>query len=136
MSKWGGWPASGFGGRLKRLREAAGLTQEQLAERAGCNQFTVAKLEGGRQEPAWPLVLQLADALGVSTEEFRSRGDEPDTAPRRRGRPPKQKADGQPPPAPPAPPPAEDLDGQAEAGPAASTGAKLKRQRARRPKGT
>jgi transcriptional regulator with XRE-family HTH domain len=87
MTKQGGWPPSGFGGRLKRLREAAGLTQEQVAERAGCNQFTVAKLEGGRQEPAWPLVLQLADALGVSTEEFRARGDEPEPAPPRRGRP-------------------------------------------------
>jgi transcriptional regulator with XRE-family HTH domain len=92
MSTWGGWPPSGFGGRLKRLREAAGLTQEQMAERAGCNQFTVAKLEGGKQEPAWPLVLQLADALGVATDEFRMRGDEPELGPRRRGRPTKQPA--------------------------------------------
>jgi transcriptional regulator with XRE-family HTH domain len=87
MPKWGGWPPSGFGGRLKRLREAAGLTQEQMAERACCNQFTIAKLEAGKQEPAWPLVLQLADALGVATDEFRLRGDEPEPAPARRGRP-------------------------------------------------
>jgi hypothetical protein len=59
-----------------------------MAERAGCTPFTVAKLEAGKQEPAWPLVLQLADALGVSTEEFRLRGDEPGPEnPRRRGRP-------------------------------------------------
>jgi transcriptional regulator with XRE-family HTH domain len=89
MTKQGGWPPSGFGGRLKRLREAAGLTQGQMAERAGCNQFTVAKLEAGRQEPAWPLVLQLADALGVSTEEFRAQQGEPAPEPPRRGRPPK-----------------------------------------------
>jgi hypothetical protein len=78
---------------------------------------------------------QLADALGVSTEEFRSRGDEPDVAPPRRGRPPKPKAEGMPPPAPPATPPAEDLGGQAESGPAATRGPKPRRPRARRPKG-
>jgi XRE family transcriptional regulator, fatty acid utilization regulator len=135
MTRQGGWPASGFGGRLRALREAAGLTQLQLGDRAGCHTMTIAKLEAGTQEPAWPLVLQLADALGVSTEEFRSRGHEPDVAPPRRGRPPKQKAEGKPPPATPAAPPAEDLEGQAEAGPAATRGAKPRRPRAQRPKG-
>jgi DNA-binding XRE family transcriptional regulator len=89
MSKIGGWPPTGFGVRLRALREQAGLTQGALAERAGCNPFTVAKLEGGRQEPAWPLVLALARALGVSCEAFNGAvAGEPAQA-RPRGRPPK-----------------------------------------------
>jgi transcriptional regulator with XRE-family HTH domain len=86
MTKWGGWPPSGFGGRLKTLREAAGLTQQQIAERAGCNQFTVAKLEAGRQEPAWPLVRALARALGVTCAAFDVPDGEPVPEPERRPR--------------------------------------------------
>jgi transcriptional regulator with XRE-family HTH domain len=74
MTKQGGWPPSGFSARLKAEREKAGLTQKQLAEKAGCNVFTVAKLERGSQEPAWPLVLALAKALGVDCTAF---GDGP-----------------------------------------------------------
>jgi DNA-binding XRE family transcriptional regulator len=70
MSKKGGWEPTGFGGRLKSLREAAGLSQQQLAERAGCNKFTVAKLEAGKQEPAWPLVLAICAALDVTCQAF------------------------------------------------------------------
>lgn len=70
MSKQGGWPSTGFGSRLRALRERAGLTQPGLAEKAGCNKFTVAKLERGTQEPAWPLVLALAKALGVECTAF------------------------------------------------------------------
>jgi len=70
MTKQGGWPASGFGQRLKELREARGLTGQQLAEAAGCHMMTISKLERGTQEPAWPLVLALCKALGVSCEAF------------------------------------------------------------------
>jgi transcriptional regulator with XRE-family HTH domain len=87
VSKIGGWPPTGFGGRLRALRERAGLTQRELADKAGCNPFTVAKLEGGFQEPAWPLVLALARALGVSCAAFD--GEAPGGPPkaRPRGRP-------------------------------------------------
>jgi len=70
MTKQGGWPPTGFGGRLRALRTQAGLSQRQLADQAGCNVFTVAKLERGVQEPAWPLVLVLARALGVTCMAF------------------------------------------------------------------
>jgi DNA-binding XRE family transcriptional regulator len=77
MSKRGGWEPTGFGARLKVLREAAGLSQPELAEKAGCHKFTVSKMERGTQEPAWPLVLTLCDALGVTCEEFRRAPGEP-----------------------------------------------------------
>lgn len=70
MTKRGGWAPSGFGERLQALRERAGLTQGELGAKAGCHSFTVSKLERGEQEPAWPLVLALAKALGVGVNEF------------------------------------------------------------------
>jgi hypothetical protein len=43
-----------FGARLKELREAAGLTQLELADRAGVNRFTVAKLDQDQTIPSPP----------------------------------------------------------------------------------
>jgi transcriptional regulator with XRE-family HTH domain len=136
MTKLGGWgESSGFAVRLRVLREGRGLYQGQLAERAGTTQSTVAKLEAGTQEPAWPLVIALAEALGATPNDFLPRAGEKAPPPLKRGRPAKPKAAGTRPPAPPAPPLAEDLEDQAEAGPAATRVAKPKRPRARRPKG-
>jgi transcriptional regulator with XRE-family HTH domain len=59
-----------FGPRLKELREAVGLTQSQLAERAGLHRQGIVKLERGEREPAWGTVLALMDALGVSCQAF------------------------------------------------------------------
>jgi transcriptional regulator with XRE-family HTH domain len=92
MTKQGGWPATGFGRRLKEVREARGLSQQQLADQAGLHLMTVSKLERGVQEPAWPLVLALASALGASCEDFRGAPSPPTSAEkpaRPRGRPPK-----------------------------------------------
>jgi transcriptional regulator with XRE-family HTH domain len=61
-----GW----FAGRLRELREAAGLTQQQLAEKAGLTREGVAQLETGRREPAWRTVVSLCRALGTSCEAF------------------------------------------------------------------
>jgi transcriptional regulator with XRE-family HTH domain len=70
MSESKRWPPSGFAGRLKQLREQGGLTQAQLAEQAGCHPMTLAKLERGVHEPAWPLVLALAKALDIEVGDF------------------------------------------------------------------
>jgi transcriptional regulator with XRE-family HTH domain len=79
-----------FAGRLKELREKAGITQQELAEKAGVHKLTVAKLEQGIREPTWETALALADSLGVSCEVLRQRsGATPET---RMGRPPKAEA--------------------------------------------
>src|SRR5579871_1118892 len=97
MTKQGGWESTGFAGRLRTVREQAGLSQRQLADRAGCNVFTLSKLERGTQEPAWPLVLALARALGVDCTAFQPTGDEPPgEAPRPRGRPKRDDGQGEP----------------------------------------
>jgi transcriptional regulator with XRE-family HTH domain len=83
---------TGFAQRLRELREAAGLTQQQLAERAGLHPFSVAKLEQGVQEPTWPTVLDLAGALGVSVGAFVYEGRTRLAPKRPRGRPSKPKS--------------------------------------------
>ena len=70
-----------FGGRLRRLREAAGLTQEELASRAGLTAKAVSALERGERKRPYPhTVRSLADALGLTEEE---RGDLQSAIPRR-----------------------------------------------------
>jgi transcriptional regulator with XRE-family HTH domain len=80
--------ASEFGNRLRELREAAGLTQRQLAEQAGLHLQGVVKLERGEREPAWSTLLALAKALGVSVAAFAEKATTQATK-RSRGRPPK-----------------------------------------------
>lgn len=59
-----------FGAHLRRLRDAAGLTQEELAERAGLTAKAISDLERGRRRHPYPhTVRSLADALGLSEEE-------------------------------------------------------------------
>src|SRR5690348_9727462 len=62
-------PDLSFGTRLKRHRAAAGLSQEELAERAGLGVRTISNLERGVSR--WPYagtVALLAEALGLDEE--------------------------------------------------------------------
>lgn len=59
-----------FGSLLRRYRSAAGLTQEELAERAGISPRAISALErGDRRSPHRDTVAQLADALALSPAE-------------------------------------------------------------------
>jgi predicted ATPase/DNA-binding XRE family transcriptional regulator len=59
-----------FGTRLRRLREAAGLTQEELAVQAGLSRNAVGALERGLRKRPYPhTVRSLAHALELSGEE-------------------------------------------------------------------
>jgi transcriptional regulator with XRE-family HTH domain len=59
-----------FAGHLRRLREAAGVTQEELAERAGLTAKGISALErGDRRRPYPATVRALADALDLSSDE-------------------------------------------------------------------
>jgi transcriptional regulator with XRE-family HTH domain len=81
---------TGFATRLRELREAAGLTQVQLAERAGLHLHGLTKLEQGDRAPSWSTVLALAEALGVECTAFIKPTHSEQVAPKRgRGRPPK-----------------------------------------------
>lgn len=69
---------SAFGRRLRALRDAAGMTQQELADAAGIHIITVSKLERGKIDPSWTVVLAVATALGVRPNDFEE--DEPTTA--------------------------------------------------------
>ena len=56
--------------RLKDVRQRKALTQQQLADRAGVNRVTIARIEGGKDEPFPTTVRKVADALGVEPEEL------------------------------------------------------------------
>lgn len=53
------------GARLRQLRLARRLTQEQLAERAGLSDKFLGELERGRGNPTLTTLAALSDALGV-----------------------------------------------------------------------
>lgn len=62
-----------FGSRLRRLRESAALSQEELAERAGLTAAAVGALERGARKRPFPHTLQsLAEALRLTDEERRA----------------------------------------------------------------
>jgi transcriptional regulator with XRE-family HTH domain len=56
--------------RLKDVRQRKALTQQQLADRAGVNRVTIARIEGGKDEPFPTTVRKVADALGVEPEDL------------------------------------------------------------------
>jgi transcriptional regulator with XRE-family HTH domain len=66
-----------FGGRLRELREAAGLTQQALADLAGMHRQGVNKLEMGEREPTWASVKALCRALGVRCTAFEDEAPPP-----------------------------------------------------------
>lgn len=54
-----------FGRQVRRLREAAGMSQEVLADRAGLHRTYVSSLERGQRNVGLDNILSLANALGV-----------------------------------------------------------------------
>jgi len=69
-----GQPVTSFAVLLRHHRQAAGLTQEELAEAAGLNPHTISDLERRHaQKPHAKTVRLLADALdltGLAGEQF------------------------------------------------------------------
>ena len=56
---------------IRRLREAAGLTQEKLAEAAGVSPLSIRNIETGRTcNPTVRTLAAIARALGVSTDNL------------------------------------------------------------------
>jgi transcriptional regulator with XRE-family HTH domain len=57
--------------RLKTERRKAGLTQEELAKRAGVGVATIARLEGQEiDEPRVSTLRKLADALEIQVKDL------------------------------------------------------------------
>lgn len=58
-----------FGDWLKARRKALDLTQEELAQRAGCSIFALRKIESGERRPSKQLAGLLAAALQISDDD-------------------------------------------------------------------
>ena len=56
--------------RIRRLRfDHDEMTQEELANRAGCTRQTIIALEQGKYVPSIALAFQIARAFGVALED-------------------------------------------------------------------
>jgi transcriptional regulator with XRE-family HTH domain len=59
-----------FGNRLRRMRKAKKLSQEELAHRAGCDVSTIGRIERGEKSPRLALLHSLAETFGTSVSDL------------------------------------------------------------------
>jgi transcriptional regulator with XRE-family HTH domain len=59
-------PRAVFGQRIRDLRKARGLSQEELAHRAGIHPTYLGGIERGERNPALLNISRVAGALGLS----------------------------------------------------------------------
>lgn len=59
-----------LGQRVRRLRNAAGLSQDALAGAAGIGRETLVRLENGEQRPRFKTLGAVAKALGMGVSEL------------------------------------------------------------------
>lgn len=57
--------AHSIGARIRAVREAAGISQQALADRVGATAPTISRLEAGSLMPTVTTVVALAAAMGV-----------------------------------------------------------------------
>ncbi len=56
--------------RLAEVRQAKGMTQEQLSAATGVHRVTIARIETGEASPMAKTLKRLADALGVAMDDL------------------------------------------------------------------
>jgi transcriptional regulator with XRE-family HTH domain len=59
-----------FGAVVRAKRKSLGLSQEKLAERAGCDRQSINRVENAAYSPSLDRVFKLADALGMSLSDL------------------------------------------------------------------
>jgi transcriptional regulator with XRE-family HTH domain len=59
-----------FAGNLKYYLEMHGMSQSELAERAGLDQGSISRYASASQLPGIKAVVNIANALGVSMDEL------------------------------------------------------------------
>lgn len=65
-----------LGEAIRQLRQQAGLSQEQLAERATTDFTQVGGVERGVRNPSYATLVRFAAALGTSVSEITSLAEE------------------------------------------------------------
>ncbi len=56
--------------RIKELRQARGLSQERLADQAGCDRTYIGMLERKLGNPSLQVLAAIAEALGIPVDEL------------------------------------------------------------------
>jgi putative transcriptional regulator len=56
--------------KVRKLRNQAKLTQEQLAEKLGVTRQTIISIEKGKYVPSLPLALKMGRVFGRQVEEI------------------------------------------------------------------
>lgn len=69
-----------LGERIKKLRQAAGLTQKQVGEKGGFDKTMLSKIEHHNQNPSLELLRRVARGIGCSVVDLL---DEEDKRPRK-----------------------------------------------------
>jgi XRE family transcriptional regulator, regulator of sulfur utilization len=59
-----------FGNRVRTIRRASNITQEDAAERAKMHPKYLGEIERGEKRPSFEAILALAEALETSPAEF------------------------------------------------------------------
>ena len=59
-----------IGGRIKIGRMRAKLSQTELGKRAGYSRSGIAKIEQGKSDPKYTVLVNIADALGLSVVDL------------------------------------------------------------------
>jgi transcriptional regulator with XRE-family HTH domain len=65
-------PTAQFAENLRRLRLAAGMTQERLSEAAHMDSAEISRLERGARDPQLLTIVRVARGLGVTPSELLS----------------------------------------------------------------
>jgi len=63
-------PSRRFAANLRRLREVASFSQEELTFRADIHRTQISLIEGGKRMPRLDTLVKLAGALGVTTDDL------------------------------------------------------------------
>lgn len=63
--------------RIKNIRKAAGLTQEQFGEKIGVGKMAVTYYEGGKRTPTETTIKLICSVFGVNEEWLRNGSGEP-----------------------------------------------------------
>jgi transcriptional regulator with XRE-family HTH domain len=72
---------AGLPALLRKVRETAGLSQEQAAERAGVSRVSIARFETDARVPTLGVLYKLAEAYAVDVCDLLPKPTEPAPAP-------------------------------------------------------
>lgn len=64
-----------FGNKIREIRKSNGLTQEQLAEKAGIDNKHLSKIENGLHLPTYKTLQKLFEALNINNDDMEYYGE-------------------------------------------------------------